>query len=69
MIFGGYDLCKTIFIYSKFKAKTSIGAVCCRDCAAVELDCVFYDGKTQTCTTLLAGATLVHAVETLEEVG
>ena len=53
---------------SKLKPKTAIGSICDDDCAAVELDCVFYNGKPETCTTLLAGATLVHTIEALEEV-
>ena len=57
-----------LLIQSKLKPKTSIGSICDDDCAAVELDSVFYNGKSQTCTTLLAGATFVHTIESLKEV-
>ena len=57
-----------LLIQSKHKSQTAIGTVRGDDCATVELDCVFYNGKSQTCTTLLAGATLVHTIEALEEV-
>ena len=39
---------------SKLKPKAAIGSICDGDCAAVELDSVFYNGKSETCTTLLA---------------
>jgi hypothetical protein len=56
------------FTHSEFKPQSAIGSVCDGDDAAVELDCVFYNGKSQTCTTLLAGATIIHTIESLKEV-
>ena len=57
-----------MFFYGKFKHQTTIRSICGGDGAAVELDGVFYDGKTEACTALLAGATLVHTIESLKEV-
>ena len=47
-------LCDRAFKYCKLKPKTAIGSICDGDYAAVELDSVFYNGKPETCTTLLA---------------
>ena len=58
-----------VFTQSEIKPETTFGAIGNGDGATMKQYGVFYDGKTEACATLLAGATLVYTVEALEEVG
>ena len=57
-----------MFFYGKLKPQTTIRSICGGDGAAVEQYGVFYDGKPKARASLLAGAALVHTIESLEEV-